>query len=91
MKNPQETTSSGLVRGFHPVFAAVLRLAVSRPFKLRELKMLGECGGLEFIINGKFFRNVRDSDRNLRTNFEDSLLKTTCGLHNLRIDFSIEA
>ena len=53
--------------------------------------MLGECRGLEFIINGKFFRIVRDNDRNLRTNFEDSLLKTTCGLHNLRIDFSIEA
>jgi len=53
--------------------------------------MLGECGGLEFLINGKFFRIVRDNDRNLRTNFEDSLLKTTCGLHNLRIDFSIEA
>jgi hypothetical protein len=47
--------------------------------------------GLEFIINGKFFRIVRDNDRNLRTNFEDSLLNTTCGLHNLRIDFSIEA
>ena len=53
--------------------------------------MLGECGGLEFIIGGKFFRIVRDSDRNLRTNLEDSLLKTACRLHNLRIDFSIKA
>ena len=43
------------------------------------------------IAGVKVFRSVRDIYRNLKTGFEDSLIETACGLHNLRSDFPIEA
>ena len=39
----------------------------------------------------KDVRIAHDSCRNLKDGFEDSLMETACGLHNLRIDFPIEA
>ena len=39
----------------------------------------------------KDFRIAHDICRNLKDVFEDSLMETACGLHNLRIDFPIEA
>jgi hypothetical protein len=43
------------------------------------------------IAGVKVFRVTRDVCRNLRTDFEDMLMETACGLHNLRSDFPIEA
>jgi len=43
------------------------------------------------IAGGKVFRSARDTHRNLKANFEDTLLETACGLHNLPADFPIEA
>ena len=43
------------------------------------------------IAGVKDFRITHDICRNLRDVFEDSLMETACGLHNLRIDFPIEA
>ena len=37
------------------------------------------------------FRIAHDIHRNLKANFEDTLLETACGLHNLPVDFPIEA
>ena len=39
----------------------------------------------------KVFRSVRDIYRNFKAGFEDTLIETACGLHNLRSDFPIEA
>jgi len=39
----------------------------------------------------KLFRSVRDICRNFKAGFEDTLIETACGLHNLRSDFPIEA
>ena len=39
----------------------------------------------------KVFRSVRDIYRNFKAGYEDTLIETTCGLHNLRSDFPIEA
>jgi hypothetical protein len=39
----------------------------------------------------KVFRSVRDIYRNFKAGFEDTLIETTCGLHNLRSSFPIEA
>ena len=47
---------------------------------------------VEYSIAGvKVFRIARDICRNLKDGFEDSLMETACGLHNLRGDFPIEA
>ena len=43
------------------------------------------------IAGVKVFRIARDILRNLKANFEDTLMETACGLHNLRVDFPIEA
>ena len=43
------------------------------------------------IAGVKVFRIARDIHRNLKANFEDTLLETACGLHNLPADFPIEA
>ena len=43
------------------------------------------------IAGVKVFRIARDIHRNLKANFEDTLMETACGLHNLRVDFPIEA
>ena len=39
----------------------------------------------------KVFRSVRDIYRNFKVGFEDTLIETACGLHNLRSDVPIEA
>jgi hypothetical protein len=43
------------------------------------------------IAGVKVFRSVRDIYRNFKAGFEDTLIETTCGLHNLRSNFPIEA
>ena len=43
------------------------------------------------IAGVKVFRSVRDIYRNFKAGFEDTLIETACGLHNLRSDFPIEA
>ncbi len=43
------------------------------------------------IAGVKVFRITRDVYRNLRTDFEDMVMETACGLHNLRGDFPIKA
>jgi hypothetical protein len=43
------------------------------------------------IAGVKVFRIARNIHRNLKANFEDTLLETACGLHNLPADFPIEA
>ena len=43
------------------------------------------------IAGVKVFRSVRDIYRNFKAGFEDTLTETTCGLHNLRSNFPIEA
>ena len=43
------------------------------------------------IAGVKVFRIARDIHRNLKANFEDTVMETACGLHNLRVDFPIEA
>ena len=43
------------------------------------------------IAGVKVFRVTRDVYRNLRTDFEDMVMETACGLHNLRSDFPIKA
>ena len=43
------------------------------------------------IVGVKVFRSVRDIYRNFKASFEDTLIETACGLHNLRSEFPIEA
>jgi hypothetical protein len=43
------------------------------------------------IAGVKVFRSVRDIYRNFKASFEDTLIETAYGLHNLRSDFPIEA
>ena len=43
------------------------------------------------IAGVKVFRSVRDIYRNFKAGFEDTLIETAYGLHNLRSDFPIEA
>ena len=69
----------------------------------RDLEaVLGECEGLEFIIDGverpiqrpknpERQRQFYSDYRNFKAGFEDTLIETACGLHNLRSDFPIEA
>lgn len=48
--------------------------------------------GVEHSIGGvKVFRIVRDIYRNHRQLFEDLIMETACGLHNLRLDFRLAA
>lgn len=48
--------------------------------------------GVEHSIGGvKVFRIVRDIYRNHRRLFEDLIMETACGLHNLRLDFRLAA
>lgn len=48
--------------------------------------------GVEHSIGGvKVFRIVRDVYRNHRQHFEDLIMETTCGLHNLRVHFRLAA
>lgn len=45
---------------------------------------------IEHSIGGaKIFSIVRDTFRNLKTAFDDLVMETACGLHNLRLDFPI--
>ncbi len=48
--------------------------------------------GVEHSIGGvKVFRIVRDVYRNHRQDFEDLIMETTCGLHNLRVHVRLAA
>lgn len=48
--------------------------------------------GVEHAIGGaKVFRIVRDIYRNHKQHFEDLVMETTCGLHNLRRDYAFAA
>jgi hypothetical protein len=45
---------------------------------------------VEHSIGGtKVFSIVHDTFRNLKTDFDDLVMETACGLHNLRLDFPI--
>jgi hypothetical protein len=48
--------------------------------------------GVEHSIGGvKVFRLVRDVFRNLKQGFDDLVMETACGLHNLRVDHPMTA
>lgn len=48
--------------------------------------------GVEHSIGGaKVFHIVRDIYRNYKQGFEDVIMETACGLHNLRLDFPMVA
>jgi hypothetical protein len=48
--------------------------------------------GVEHSIGGvKVFHIVRDVYRNHKQGFEDLIMETACGLHNLRLDFPVAA
>jgi hypothetical protein len=48
--------------------------------------------GVEHTIGGvKVYRIVHDVFRNMRHGFDDLVMETTCGLHNLRVDFPVTA
>jgi DDE superfamily endonuclease/Helix-turn-helix of DDE superfamily endonuclease len=48
--------------------------------------------GIEHSLAGvKVFRIVRDIYRNHKPKFEDLIMETACGLHNLRLDFPLTA
>jgi hypothetical protein len=48
--------------------------------------------GVEHVIGGiKVFRIVHDIFRNLRPGFDDLVMETACGLHNLRVDYPMTA
>ena len=48
--------------------------------------------GVEHSIGGvKVFRIVHDVLRNLRPGFDDLVMETACGLHNLRVDYPLAA
>jgi hypothetical protein len=48
--------------------------------------------GVEHSIGGvKVFHIVRDIYRNHKQGFEDLIMETACGLHNLRLDFPMAA
>ena len=49
------------------------------------------CASSTVSAGVKVFRSVRDIYRNFKAGFEDTLIETACGLHNLRSDFPIEA
>jgi len=46
--------------------------------------------GVEHSIGGvKVYRITRDIFRNLKPNFDDLVMETACGLHNLRVDYPL--
>lgn len=48
--------------------------------------------GIEHSLGGvKVFRIVHDIYRNHKQQFEDLIMETACGLHNLRLDFPLTA
>jgi hypothetical protein len=48
--------------------------------------------GVEHSIGGvKVFAIVREVYRNMRAGFEDLIMETACGLHNLRLDYPLAA
>jgi hypothetical protein len=48
--------------------------------------------GVEHSIGGvKVYRIVHDVFRNMRHGFDDLVMETTCGLHNLRVDYPVTA
>ncbi len=45
---------------------------------------------VEHSIGGvKVYRITRDIFRNLKPNFDDLVMETACGLHNLRVDYPL--
>jgi len=48
--------------------------------------------GVEHSLGGvKVFRIVHDLFRNMRQDFDDLVMETACGLHNLRVDYPLTA
>jgi hypothetical protein len=60
--------------------------------KARNQAISRERIGVEHSIGGaKVFRIVHDIYRNYKQGFEDAIMETACGLHNLRLDFPLAA
>lgn len=60
-------------------------LTIEQKQKNKELS--AERIGVEHSIGGiKVFRIVHDTFRNFREDFDDLVMETACGLHNLRLD-----
>lgn len=52
----------------------------------------GQRMGVEHSIGGvKVYRIVHDVFRNMRQDFDDLVMETACGLHNLRVDYPMTA
>jgi len=51
----------------------------------------GKAPGGSVRLFQQTLRSVRDIYRNFKAGFEDTLIETACGLHNLRSNFPIEA
>lgn len=52
----------------------------------------GQRIGIEHSIGGvKVFRIAHDVFRNMRPGFDDLVMETACGLHNLRVDYPLAA
>lgn len=63
-------------------------LTIEQKQKNKELS--AERIGVEHSIGGiKVFRIVHDTFRNFREDFDDIVMETACGLHNLRLDFRL--
>lgn len=66
--------------------------ALTEPEKERNRTISQERIGVEHSIGGaKVFHIVRDIYRNHKQGFEDLIMETACGLHNLRLDFPMTA
>jgi hypothetical protein len=60
--------------------------------KVQNQAISSERIGVEHSIGGvKVFHIVRDIYRNHKQGFEDLIMETACGLHNLRLDFPATA
>lgn len=60
--------------------------------KERNKAISRERIGVEHSIGGvKVYHIVRDAYRNHRQKFEDLIMETACGLHNLRLDYPLAA
>jgi hypothetical protein len=58
--------------------------------KAENAAISGERIGVEHSIGGvKVYRIARDIFRNLKHDFDDLVMETACGLHNLRVDYPL--
>lgn len=66
--------------------------ALTMAEKARNQTISRERIGIEHSLGGvKVFRIVHDIYRNHKQQFEDLIMETACGLHNLRLDFPLTA